>query len=99
MKFYLLLLACLVDAKKQKKPLPELSSHKRPDNIPYGWYCIGCRAVIRDSMKKLYNYKKDLGDVIGSLEKICEAHNFIEDQYGPTEMNQGCESFIGGWEP
>ena len=83
--------------KKAKKPLPSISSPKRPDLIVPAHYCHSCNALIEIAMSNLYGRKSEM-DVAHALDKICDYDNFMTYNYPPMEMTEGCYAFLQGYE-
>ena len=66
----------LARKKKQEKIVyPEISSHKRPNNIEPLLYCESCRAVIFMSLKTLKGSRSEF-DVIDTIERLCHVDNY-----------------------
>ena len=104
MKFYLIALLLLsVEAKKKSKKVaidhPNTSSYKRPDFTTPGLYCLGCQAVMRETLAKLYNKKME-SDILEAMSHMCETkeHWKLDEPYiGDTLMKAGCDVFTEGW--
>lgn len=86
-------LISLIEAKKKKKSENE---DRRPVSIEPLLYCNSCVAVVRESLKKLKDSRREM-DVDDTLSTICNQRNFAVYEYPPPDMKKGCEAFIGGW--
>ena len=87
----MIIASSLVTAKKKR-------GNKRPNNIDSKLYCSSCNHVLQIAMNKLYYKKTSEMDVFDALSNICILDNFINSDFAPNEMLDGCESFIGNFE-
>ena len=91
---FVILAANQVLAKKkkgnQKIVYPEVSSHKRPNNIEPLLYCESCRAVVFLSVKTLKGSKSE-ADIVDTIERLCHVDNYSPElRYAPPYMADTC---------
>ena len=96
----------IVQAKKSKNPTkvtyPEISSHKRPNDIEPDLYCATCLAMVEVSIKKLGSSRRE-SDIMEVLEDICTASNYNGWQYKKMKflapyLSDTCDEIRAGWE-